>query len=277
MHVVGELQIRHPDDRAPVERFFAVLYFIVDLMQLTAMLVFAAQLTRAFPNTFLDTEFWSPSNYALSLLVQLKTANCSVVVDASDTTGFAGLTTTVTSANAPVLLALHTDNLRVAFAVCCVAFVASFVNRALMRQNVFFVSILGPKLRVHKDVLTVLDVALELGGLVLAQGVGNSGRMLQQYLRGCGMRSEGSVAFVLPTALFVSAGSAVAVHGIALATAIIVGVTFDRRAEGRAPAAGEPTAAAVAGDGGATAAGMAQAPVRAGAASAAGAPLGQRQ
>ena len=168
MHVIGELQIRHSQDRAGVEKIFMGLYHLFDLIQLTSILVFAAQLTRAFPNTFSETEFWSPADYSLSLLLHHKTSNCSVDVDGSSVTGLSGSSATLTSSNIATLFSIHTERVRVAFAVVVCAFVVSAFNRILMRTNTFFVPLgKNGKLRLHKDIVTVLDVSLTIGGLIL--------------------------------------------------------------------------------------------------------------
>jgi hypothetical protein len=246
MHVLGELQIRHSDDRAPVEKAFVALYSIVDVVQLTSLLIFAAQLTRAFPNTYMDTEFWSPSDYALSLLLKFKTTNCSATVSASEASGFSDLDTTVTSGNAATLFAIHTERLRVAFAVCAIGFVVSALNRVLQRQNVFFVALFGAKLRLHKDIVTVVDVTLEIAGLVLTQACLPTALMLQRYLQACGVRSEDSVPFIPLAGLFVSSGCAVVAHVLSLVAAIVCSTVMDRRVERTRAAAlaGAPTAAA---------------------------------
>lgn len=251
MHVVGEFQVRHSADRAGVEKIFLAIYRIATVVQLTSLLVFAALLTNAFPATFMNTEFWSPNNYELSLLLHLKTQNCSVLVDGGDVTGFSGLSVNLTSSNVATIWSIHTERIRIAFAVCVVGFVFSAMNREIMGANIFFFSIIKPKLRVHKDIVTTLDLSLEIAGLVLTQACIPTADMITKFLKGCSLKSENSLPFVSLAGLFVSAGVAVGVHCLSIVMVLIVGTQFTKRAEPPSSSqhvTGDATAAGASGD-----------------------------
>ena len=232
MHVIGELQIRHSQDRSGIEKAFMAIYGIFDLIQLTSILVFAAQLTRAFPNTFAYTEFWSPADYSLSLLLQYKTANCTVSVDGSSVTGLGGSSATLTSSNIASVFSIHTERVRVAFAAVVCGFVVSALNRVLMRANVFFIPIgKGGKLRLHKDMVTVLDLALTVGGLGLTAACEPTGALLQQFLKGCSVRSEDSVPFLNLAGMYVCTICVLVQYLITICVVLFVGTSFNKKAE----------------------------------------------
>lgn len=236
MHVVGELQIRHSENRSMIEKIFMAFYAVIDLIQLTSILVFAAKLTRAFPNTFTQAEFWDPAEYNLSLLLQYKTSNCSYTVGDAATraaTGFSDIQAHFSDANVATLFSLHTERVRVAFAMVVAGFVISALNRVLMRANIFFIAV-GPakKLRLHKDIVTVLDLALTIAGLILTAACEPTADMLQAYLRdGCRLRRGDSVPFLDLAGLYVCASAVIVQYFVSIVAVLVIGLVFNRQAE----------------------------------------------
>jgi hypothetical protein len=227
MHVVGELQLQHYKSRARIERIFRELYRLTDLCQIASIVVYAALAVGAMDSTFQNVQIWQNGDYDLHMLLDYKTQNCTASVSLDNYRSY-NIDAVLNAKSAPPLFSTHAANLRLAFIAAIINFLFGVLNRGMFVRDVFFITVFR-KLRVHKDMLSVLEVATSVWTIVMCVDVIESATPLRAYLTACGVRTHDAACWMSIAPLLVSAGTSLGLNALAGLVSLIVSLCFDRK------------------------------------------------
>lgn len=210
MHCVGDEQRRPNKNRTQPEKVFKRLNSLISAVQFAGVLIVASQILIAVPKT-ISSDFILPGDFALEFALDRRTQNCSLLRQQTYY-GFPGLKLNISVATRDFYFADFIGDLRIAIFVYAVAVAVGVVNKLLFDVN-FFELIISHYIVIHKDLLTAAEWALMALSYWYASGADETGLLLQDYLRQCGVRASSTLPFVSPLlAIYLTGAVALGAH-----------------------------------------------------------------
>lgn len=202
MQLVSDLQQRPKKGRLPIEKSIVPFYDLCTTVQFVTFLIHTVTTMIGANRTF-TRSIIIQNNFELTPSLVYKTHNCSFST-VRNIYAFSAVNMTFTQCSVNDVFVDQAIQMRLAIFVCAATLCVGAVNRMLVESNVFVIKFRNFYL--WKDIISATELLLLAYVMQIVATVQYPARLLQDYLRHCGVMANSYLPFISTINLWVFAG-----------------------------------------------------------------------